>query len=111
MWIRGVDLPAALINAHRAGELVIFVGAGASRDAPSSLPDFQTLTADIAAEAQAPATDDELYQPDVFWATSPTGRSTCTSEWRPTLGCRRRSRTGYIVDWLILRWPGGQCGS
>ena len=66
MWIREIDFPAPLIDAHRAGELVIFVGAGASRDAPSSLPDFLTLTADIAAEAQASATEDELNRPDVF---------------------------------------------
>ena len=60
MWIREVDFPAALIDAHRAGELVIFVGAGASRDAPSNLPDFRRLTSDIAAEAQAPVTEDNL---------------------------------------------------
>jgi hypothetical protein len=69
MWIREVDFPAQLIDAHRAGELVIFVGAGASRDAPANLPDFRQLTSDIAAEAQAPVTEDDLNQPDVFLGT------------------------------------------
>ena len=36
MLIRSVDVPRALIEAHRNGRLVIFVGAGASRDAPRS---------------------------------------------------------------------------
>ncbi|MBO3745242.1 DUF4020 domain-containing protein [Streptosporangiaceae bacterium NEAU-GS5] len=66
MWIREVDFPAALVEAHRAGKLVLFVGAGASRDAPSSLPLFTTLTARIADEAQIPATADDLNNPDVF---------------------------------------------
>jgi SIR2-like protein len=66
MWIREVDFPAALIGAHRSGKMVIFVGAGASRDAPASLPDFRTLTTTIAAEAQAPVTETDLAQLDVF---------------------------------------------
>jgi hypothetical protein len=66
MWIREVDLPEALIEAHRGGNLAIFVGAGASRDAPSDLPDFSTLAADIAAEAQVEVTEPELAQPDVL---------------------------------------------
>ena len=66
MRIREVDFPTALIEAHRAGKLVIFVGAGASLDAPANLPDFRALTADIAAEAQVQATDDDLDYPDVF---------------------------------------------
>lgn len=69
MWIREIDFPAPLIDAHRAGELVIFVGAGASRDAPANLPDFRQLTSDIAAEAQAPVTEDDLNQPGVFLGT------------------------------------------
>lgn len=66
MHIREVDFPAALIEAHRAGLLVIFVGAGASRDAPSGLPDFRALTANIAAEAQVQATETDLDTSDVF---------------------------------------------
>src|SRR4051794_21784652 len=66
MWIGDVDVPLALIEAHKAGRLVIFVGAGASRGAPANLPDFRTLTAQIAAEAQVVPTDVDLRQPDVF---------------------------------------------
>ncbi|MFD9963969.1 DUF4020 domain-containing protein [Amycolatopsis sp. NPDC058986] len=67
VWIRDVDFPSELISAHRSGELVIFVGAGASRDAPSSLPDFLTLTNDIAVEAGAAMPDkDDRRQLDVF---------------------------------------------
>ncbi len=66
MWIREIDFPAPLIDAHRAGELVIFVGAGVSRDAPANLPDFRTLTCDIAAEAAAQVTKSDLDRPDVF---------------------------------------------
>ena len=35
MWIRDVDVPQELVEAHRAGKLVLFVGAGASLDSPS----------------------------------------------------------------------------
>lgn len=66
MWIRDVNFPEMLIEAHRAGKLVVFVGAGASRDAPSDLPDFRSLTADIAAEAQVEVTDRDLEQPDAL---------------------------------------------
>ncbi|MEV5896860.1 SIR2 family protein [Nonomuraea fuscirosea] len=66
MWIRKVDFPAALIEAHRAGKLVIFVGAGASRDAPSNLPDFLTLARSIADEAQVELADQHKAHLDVF---------------------------------------------
>jgi integrase len=38
-----VDLPEALVSAHRAGRLVIFAGAGISMGSPSNLPDFERL--------------------------------------------------------------------
>ncbi|VVJ18338.1 Uncharacterised protein [Amycolatopsis camponoti] len=67
MWIRDVDFPSELITAHRSGELVIFVGAGASLDEPSGLPDFLSLTNVIAAEAEVPAPDgDDRRQLDGF---------------------------------------------
>lgn len=66
MWIRDVDIPEPLVEAHRKGELVIFVGAGASRGWPSSLPDFRDLTAEIAGEANVPVTNAQLDQPDVL---------------------------------------------
>ena len=66
MWIGDVDVPLALIEAHKTGRLVIFVGAGASRGAPANLPDFRTLTSQIAAEAQVAPGATDLDQPDVF---------------------------------------------
>lgn len=47
MYLSGVDLPAPLIDAHAAGRLVIFVGAGASMGPPSSLPSFKDLVREI----------------------------------------------------------------
>ncbi len=41
MRIRAIDFPAAVLDAQRAGELVIFAGAGVSMDPPSNYPDFQ----------------------------------------------------------------------
>jgi hypothetical protein len=66
MWIRDVDYPQELIEAHRSGNLVIFAGAGISRDAPSNLPDFRKLAATIAAEAQQNLAEGDLDQPDVL---------------------------------------------
>jgi len=66
MWIRDVDLPEMLIGEHRSGGLVIFVGAGASRAAPSNLPDFRTLTAEIAQESEVAVTEEQLDHPDVL---------------------------------------------
>lgn len=65
MWIRDVDVPAALIEAHRAQKMVIFVGAGASRDAPASLPIFTGLTAAVADDVGVAVTPEELNRPDV----------------------------------------------
>ena len=60
-----VDIPEALIDAHRNGNLVIFVGAGASRDSPSDLPDFGELAADIWAESLPPGSEAQpRKQPD-----------------------------------------------
>ncbi|HEY8753216.1 MAG TPA: hypothetical protein VIM40_06180 [Arthrobacter sp.] len=54
MWFGEVDVPRELVDAGRSGELVLFVGAGASIDAPSSLPSFDRLTKDIAARSSRP---------------------------------------------------------
>jgi hypothetical protein len=50
MWIKGVDLPRELVDAHQQGQLVVFVGAGASMAPPSSLPNFESLARDIYTE-------------------------------------------------------------
>lgn len=51
MWISRVDLSNELIEAQRAGSLVIFAGAGISVDAPSSLPQFEGLVRDLYVDA------------------------------------------------------------
>ncbi|WP_305785572.1 SIR2 family protein [Symbioplanes lichenis] len=55
-----VELPRDLVDAHRSGDLVIFVGAGASIAPPSNLPSFWKLTEEIAADAGVPMGTDEL---------------------------------------------------
>lgn len=49
-----VVLPRDLITVHRKGDLVIFVGAGASVDPPSRLPLFKELTRQLAERASVP---------------------------------------------------------
>lgn len=66
MWIRTVDFPSELIEAHRAGQLVIFVGAGASMDAPASLPSFNSLIERIGGEAESEPGEADWDRPDVF---------------------------------------------
>ena len=59
-----IDLPDGLVSAHAEGRLVLFVGAGASVDAPSNLPRFCELARRIADDSQHPYTDEELKKPD-----------------------------------------------
>ena len=66
VWIAGVDIPWALIEAQRDGRLVLFVGAGASRSSPSDLPDFRQLAARIAADSGVTVTDEQYENPDVL---------------------------------------------
>ncbi|CAM3657974.1 DUF4020 domain-containing protein [Mycobacterium frederiksbergense] len=62
MYVNGTDLPIELIEAHAAGELVIFVGAGASIPPPSELPSFKDLVKEIrdTSNLQTRFTDDDL---------------------------------------------------
>jgi hypothetical protein len=66
VWISDVDIPEDLVEAARAGSLVLFVGAGASHDAPANLPDFRQLTRSIAAEAAMVFEPVLLESPDVL---------------------------------------------
>lgn len=59
-----VDLPRDLVSAHADGRLVLFVGAGASVPAPSSLPMFQDLARRIADDSQCCYSEEELGKPD-----------------------------------------------
>ncbi|MCY3862381.1 MAG: DUF4020 domain-containing protein [bacterium] len=48
------EVPDVLISAHGEGQLVLFVGAGASVDPPSGLPTFHKLTMKLCEESQEP---------------------------------------------------------
>jgi len=55
MWITSeVDLPEEVVEAHVKGDLVFFVGAGASVAKPSSLPLFEGLAKQLARRASHP---------------------------------------------------------
>ncbi|MDR2254904.1 MAG: SIR2 family protein [Arthrobacter sp.] len=55
MWITGdVELPDEILDAHERGELVFFVGAGASVESPSKLPLFRNLAKTLAELASHP---------------------------------------------------------
>lgn len=55
MWITGdVELPDEILEAHERGELVFFVGAGASLGKPSNLPLFDSLARKLARLASHP---------------------------------------------------------
>jgi tetratricopeptide (TPR) repeat protein len=55
MWITGdVELPDEILDAHERGELVFFVGAGASLAKPSNLPLFDGLARKLARLASHP---------------------------------------------------------
>lgn len=69
MWIRDVDVPSELIDAARAGRLVVFVGAGASADAPASLPNFKDLVKEVGERAGTPPTAADLERLDKFLGT------------------------------------------
>lgn len=63
MWIGEVDFPSELIDAHVAGQLVIFVGAGASLASPSNLPDFGRLTRDVMSSSMRVLSKDQELLP------------------------------------------------
>jgi len=55
MWITGgVDLPDEVLDAHERGNLVFFIGAGASLAKPSNLPLFDGLAKELAKRAAHP---------------------------------------------------------
>lgn len=55
VWFGQLDIPDPVVQAHRDGNLIIFVGAGASVAPPSNLPLFDGLTNRILREAGATA--------------------------------------------------------
>ena len=48
MIFNGIKFPDEIINAVREDRLVIFAGAGVSVNKPTSLPNFENLTKEIA---------------------------------------------------------------
>ena len=48
MRLGSIEFPPGLLAARRHGRLVVFAGAGVSRLAPSCLPDFEGLVAEVA---------------------------------------------------------------
>ena len=64
--MREVDVPEAVIDAHRAGGLVLFVGAGVSVDPPSSLPTFVQLTEMIGVESGGVLSQSDRERPDRY---------------------------------------------
>jgi SIR2-like domain len=59
MRLHDVDLPQAVIDAQKRGELVLFAGAGVSIDAPSNYPNFLDLATGLGGPAY-PIRDHEL---------------------------------------------------
>lgn len=57
MRLGRAEIPDSLASAHADGQLVLFVGAGASRAAPSELPDFLGLVNQILEESGKPVID------------------------------------------------------
>lgn len=53
MLFENGELPDGLLEAHRSGRLVLFVGAGASAGPPTCLPDFACLAKRVIAELEA----------------------------------------------------------
>lgn len=64
--MRDIDVPADLIQAARSGQLVFFIGAGASKDDPSGLPDFRDLVSEIGRKTGYPPSDRDLEFPDKY---------------------------------------------
>ena len=48
MYLNNIDFPNQILDAVQDNKLVIFAGAGASVDKPTSLPNFADLAKEIA---------------------------------------------------------------
>jgi hypothetical protein len=75
VWITSdVSLPQAILDAQSQGRLVLFVGAGASVDAPSGLPLFDELARQLAEMARVPFPKSVAL--DYFLGSMPEGFDT-----------------------------------
>ena len=66
MRLEAVDLSDNLVAAQRQGRLVLFVGAGVSVAAPSSLPTFEDMARRIGEESEEVYPGDRSTSPDQF---------------------------------------------
>ena len=48
MFLNNINFPNRILDAIREDKLVVFAGAGASMEKPTSLPNFQDLAKEIA---------------------------------------------------------------
>ncbi|MCZ2403525.1 SIR2 family protein [Paenarthrobacter sp. Z7-10] len=75
MWITGdVEIPQPVVDAHADGDLVFFVGAGASMGPPSHQPSFEGLAKAMAEQAGEPFSDKGGL--DFFLGSLPDGFDT-----------------------------------
>lgn len=75
MWITGdVEIPQPVVDAHADGDLVFFVGAGASMGPPSNLPSFEGLAKAMAEKAGVPFSN--VGGLDFFLGSLPEGFDT-----------------------------------
>lgn len=72
-FIDGVDIPEEVLRAHSSGKLVLFVGAGASKSDPSSLPLFDKLALQLGARAREPFDDAHRDKIDRYIGSLPSG--------------------------------------
>lgn len=75
-FVEGVDIPEEVITAHAEGKLVLFVGAGASRSAPSSLPLFDELAQRLGARARSLFDEAHRNRIDTYIGSLPKGFDT-----------------------------------
>lgn len=75
VWITGdVEIPQPVVDAHADGDLVFFVGAGASMGPPSNLPSFEGLAKAMAEKAGVPFSNEGGL--DFFLGSLPEGFDT-----------------------------------
>ncbi|MFZ0543343.1 MAG: hypothetical protein WA416_05770 [Candidatus Sulfotelmatobacter sp.] len=64
MRLHDVDLPQAVIDAQKRGELVLFAGAGVSIDPPSNYPNFLDLATELGGIAYTKHPEAKSLAPD-----------------------------------------------
>lgn len=70
-FVEGVDIPEEVLEAHREGKLVLFVGAGASKASPSNLPLFDELAKKLGKLARKEFNDEDKARIDTYIGSLP----------------------------------------